>query len=125
MREMIETRHAPAPIGPYAQAIRANGFIFVSGQIAVDPATGNVAAADIAGQTHQAMKNLSAILHEGGSGIEKIVKTTVFLTNLDDFPRFNEIYREYLGGTRPARSTVEVTRLPKGVLLEIEAVALT
>ena len=124
MREIIETKSAPSPIGPYSQAIRANGFVFVSGQIAIDPDTGSVTGADIAGQTHQVMKNLLAVLHAGGSGIEKIVKTTVFLANLDDFSRFNEIYREYLGGARPARTTAQVTRLPKGVLIEIDAVAL-
>jgi 2-iminobutanoate/2-iminopropanoate deaminase len=124
MREIIETGSAPTPIGPYSQAIRANGFIFVSGQIAIDPDTGSVTGADIAGQTHQVMKNLLAILHAGGSGIEKIVKTTVFLTDLDDFSRFNEIYREYLGGARPARTTAQAARLPKGVLIEIDAIAL-
>ena len=124
MREIIETRSAPSPIGPYSQAIRAHGFIFVSGQIAIDPEKGSVTGADIAGQTHQVMKNLLAILHAGGSGIEKIVRTTVFLADLDDFSRFNEIYGEYLGGARPARTTAQVSRLPNGVLIEIDAIAL-
>ncbi len=124
MREIIETREAPDPIGPYSQAIRANGFVFVSGQIPVRPDTGSVVQGDIEAQTHQVMKNLDAILQAAGSGLEKVVKTTVFLSNLDDFSRFNRIYGEYFGEAGPARATVQVTRLPKEVLLEIEAVAI-
>jgi 2-iminobutanoate/2-iminopropanoate deaminase len=124
MREIIETREAPDPIGPYSQAIRANGFIFVSGQIPVRPDTGLVVQGDIEGQTHQVMKNLAAILLAAGSGLDKVVKTTVFLSNLDNFSGFNRIYGEYFGEARPARATVQVTRLPKEVLLEIEAVAI-
>jgi 2-iminobutanoate/2-iminopropanoate deaminase len=124
MQERIETGNAPAPIGPYSQAIRAGGFIFVSGQIPLDPATGAVVEGDITSQTHQALKNLSAILEAAGSGLGKVVKTSIFLKNLDDFARFNQVYAEYLGGTKPARSTVEVARLPKEVLVEVEAVAL-
>jgi 2-iminobutanoate/2-iminopropanoate deaminase len=124
MRDIIVTSEAPDPIGPYSQAIRANGFVFVSGQIPVQPGTGVVVPGDIEAQTHQVMKNLSAILQAAGSGLDKVVKTTVFLSNLDDFSRFNRVYGEYFGEARPARATVQVTRLPKEVLLEIEAVAI-
>jgi 2-iminobutanoate/2-iminopropanoate deaminase len=123
MQEIIETKNAPAPIGPYSQAIRANGLVFVSGQIPVQPDTGRVAEGDITVQTHQVMKNLSAVLKAAGSGLDRVVKTTVFLSNLDDFPGFNKIYGEYLGEAKPARATVQVARLPKEVLLEIEAIA--
>jgi len=124
MQEIIETKQAPAPIGPYAQAIRAHGFIFTSGQIALDPATGQIAGADIATQTRQVMKNLSAILEAAGSTLSGIVKTTVYLTNLEDFPGFNREYGECLGGAKPARATVQVSRLPKDALVEVEAIAL-
>ncbi len=124
MREIIETKSAPNPIGPYSQAIRANGFLFVSGQIPIDPATGAVVAGDIAAQTQQVMNNLAAILAAAGSGLNQIVKTTVFLTNLEDFPRFNQVYGEFLGDAKPARATVQVARLPKDVLLQVDAIAL-
>jgi 2-iminobutanoate/2-iminopropanoate deaminase len=124
MREIIETKAAPDPIGPYSQAIRSNGFIFISGQIPVRPETGLVVEGGIEAQTHQVMKNLSAILYAAGSGLNKVVKTTVFLSNLDDFSGFNRVYEEYFGEARPARATVQVSRLPKEVLLEIEAIAI-
>jgi len=124
MREIVETKNAPAPIGPYSQAIRANGFIFVSGQIPVQPETGLVVEGDIAAQTHQVMRNLSSILKAAGSGLDQVVKTTVFLSNLDDFSGFNQVYGEYFGKAKPARATVQVARLPKEVLLEIEAIAI-
>ncbi len=124
MREIVETSAAPTPIGPYSQAVRGNGFIFVSGQIPLDPGTGIVAGNDIESQTRQAIRNLEAILRAAGSGLDKVVKTTVFLSNLDDFSRFNGIYEEYFGKAKPARATVEVARLPKEVLLEIEAIAI-
>ena len=124
MREIIETSAAPSPIGPYSQAIRANGFLFISGQIPVQPGTGSVVAGGIEDQTHQVMRNLSAILAAAGSGFGKVVKTTVFLTDLDDFSAFNRIYGEYVGDSKPARVTVQVARLPKEVRLEIEAIAL-
>lgn len=124
MREFIETKNAPSPIGPYSQAIRAGGFIFVSGQIPIDPATGQVISGDIVDQTRQVMKNLGAILEAAGSGLEKIVKTTVFLADLDDFARFNPVYGEFLGNAKPARATAQVSRLPKEVLLQVDAVAL-
>jgi 2-iminobutanoate/2-iminopropanoate deaminase len=124
MQEIIETKAAPSPIGPYSQAICANGFIFISGQIPVKPETGLVVEANIEAQTHQVMKNLSAILDAAGSGFSRVIKTTVFLANLDDFSAFNQIYGEYLGEAKPARATIQVARLPKEVLLEIEAIAL-
>ena len=124
MREIIVTKDAPAPIGPYSQAVRAGGFVFISGQIPVQPDTGLVVQGDITAQTHQAMKNLSAILKAAGSGLDRVVKTTVFLSNLDDFSGFNRIYEEYFGDAKPARATVQVARLPKEVQVEIEAIAL-
>lgn len=124
MREIIETSSAPSPIGPYSQAIRSNGLIFISGQIPVQPETGLVVEGNIEAQTHQVMKNLAAILYAAGSGLDKVVKTTVFLSNLDDFSGFNRIYGEYFGEAKPARATVQVSRLPKEVLLEIEAIAI-
>jgi 2-iminobutanoate/2-iminopropanoate deaminase len=123
MREIIETKNAPAPIGPYSQAVRANGFIFVSGQIPVCPDTGIVVEGDIEAQTHQVMKNISAILSSAGSGLDLVVKTTVFLSNLDYFTKFNGVYEEYFRKIKPARATIQVARLPKEVLLEIEAIA--
>jgi 2-iminobutanoate/2-iminopropanoate deaminase len=124
MREIIETKDAPDPIGPYSQAVRANGFVFISGQIPVQPDTGLVVEGDIGIQTVQVMKNLSAILKAAGSGLGQIVKTTVFLSNLDDFSGFNRVYEEYFAQSKPARATVQVARLPKEVLLEIEAIAI-
>jgi 2-iminobutanoate/2-iminopropanoate deaminase len=124
MQEIIKTCHAPNPIGPYSQAIRAKGFIFISGQIPVQPDTGKTVEGDITSQTHQAMKNMIAILDAAGSSLENVVKTTAFLTNLDDFPGFNRVYEEYFREVKPARSTVQVARLPKEVLLEIEAIAI-
>ena len=124
MREIIVTDAAPDPIGPYSQAIRSNGFVFVSGQIPVKPDTGLVVPGGIEAQTHQAMKNLAAILQAAGSGLDKVVKTTVFLSSLDDFPGFNKVYGEYFAEAKPARATVQVARLPKEVLLEIEAIAI-
>jgi 2-iminobutanoate/2-iminopropanoate deaminase len=123
MAEIIETKNAPAPIGPYSQAVRANGFVFVSGQIPVCPDTGLVVEGKIEAQTHQVMKNLSAVLQAAGAGLDQVVKTTVFLSNLDDFSGFNGVYAEYFEKTRPARATVQVARLPKEALLEIEAIA--
>ena len=124
MQEIIETEYAPQPIGPYSQAIRANGFVFVSGQIPLDPATGEVCGNTIGDQTRRTMQNLEAILNEAGSSLARVVKTTVFLASMDDFTGFNQVYGELLGGAKPARATVQVCRLPKNVLLEIEAVAL-
>jgi len=124
MREIIETGKAPAPIGPYSQAIRANGLVFVSGQIPLLPESGTVVPGDIVDQTRQVMNNLAAILQSAGSGLSKIVKTTVYLADLDQFASFNQVYAEFLGEAKPARATVQVSRLPKGALLEVDAIAL-
>ncbi|MGC2246053.1 MAG: RidA family protein [Terriglobales bacterium] len=124
MREVISTDGAPKAIGPYSQAIRAGGFIFTSGQVAIDPATQQVIAGDAAAQTDRVLKNLAAILETGGSGLEKVVRCTVFLKNMGDFAAMNEVYGRYFKQTPPARSTVEVARLPKDVLVEIDAIAL-
>jgi 2-iminobutanoate/2-iminopropanoate deaminase len=123
MREIIETKGAPAPIGPYSQAIRINGFLFVSGQIPIDPTSGELVGGDIIAQTRRVMGNLSAVLIAGGSALDRVVKTTVFLANMDDFARFNQVYGEFLGEARPARATVQVSRLPKGALLQMDAIA--
>lgn len=124
MREVIATKEAPQAIGPYSQAIRANGFIFVSGQVAIDPATQQVISGDVAGQTDRVLKNLSAILKAAGTGPEKVVRSTVFLKNMGDFAAMNEVYGRYFGTAPPARSTVEAARLPKDVLVEIDVIAL-
>src|SRR5271155_3942369 len=120
MRDVISTKDAPQAIGPYSQAIRANGFVFVSGQVAIDPATQQVIGGDISVQTDRVLKNLSAILQAAGTGLEKVVRSTVFLKNMDDFTAMNEVYGHYFASTPPARSTVEVARLPKDVLVEID-----
>jgi 2-iminobutanoate/2-iminopropanoate deaminase len=124
MRAVIATKDGPQAIGPYSQAIRANGFVFVSGQVAIDPATQQVISGDIAVQTDRVLKNLSAILKAAGSGLEKVVRSTVFLKNMGDFAAMNEVYGRYFSATPPARSTVEVARLPKDVLVEIDVIAL-
>ena len=125
MLESIITKAAPAPIGPYSQAIRANGFVFVSGQIAMDAESGRVLEGDITVQTQKVMENLDAILKASGTDFSRVVKTTIYLASMDDFPRMNEVYEESLGGSKPARATVEVGRLPKNVLVEIDAIAST
>jgi len=123
MREVMSTKDAPQAIGPYSQAIKANGFIFVSGQVAIDPATQQVVAGDVAAQTDRVLKNLTGILKAGGSGLEKVVRSTVFLKNMGDFAAMNESYGRYFSFAPPARSTVEVARLPKDVLVEIDVIA--
>jgi len=124
MREVIATKEAPQAIGPYSQAIRANGLVFVSGQVAIDPATQQVISGDVAAQTDQVLKNVSAILKAAGTGLEKVVRSTVFLKNMGDFAAMNEIYGRYFSTAPPARSTVEAARLPKDVLVEIDVIAL-
>jgi 2-iminobutanoate/2-iminopropanoate deaminase len=124
MQETIETKFAPTPIGPYSQAVRAGGLIFLAGQIPLDPATGSVVEGDAAVQTRRVLQNIAAVLEAAGSGLSKVVKTSIFLKNLDDFAKFNQVYAEFLGETKPARSTVQVSRLPREVLVEIEAIAL-
>jgi 2-iminobutanoate/2-iminopropanoate deaminase len=126
MKDVIRTEAAPAPFqgAPYSQAIKANGFVFVSGQLALKPDHTEITGDGIAEQTEQVLANLKAILEAAGSGLDRLVKTTVFLQNLDDFAGMNEVYKQQVGDTPPARSTVEVARLPSGALVEIEAVAL-
>jgi 2-iminobutanoate/2-iminopropanoate deaminase len=124
MRDVIATRNAPQAIGPYSQAIRANGFVFLSGQIAIDPASGHVIQGDVAAQTERVLKNLEAILKAAGSGLEKVVRTTVFLKSMGDFAAMNEVYGRCWASAPPARSTVEVARLPKDVAVEIDVIAL-
>jgi len=121
--QAIHTDKAPAAVGPYSQAIEANGLIFCSGQIPINPNTGKIEVAGIAEQTMQVLLNLRAVLEAAGSGLGKVVKTTVFLTELGDFPVVNKIYGEMFGEHKPARSTVQVVRLPKTAKIEIEAVA--
>ena len=124
MKEVIATKDAPKAIGPYSQATKANGFVFVSGQVAIDPANQQVINGDIAEQTERVMENLSAILKAAGSGLEKVVRSTVFLKDMGDFIAMNEVYGKYFSSAPPARSTVEVARLPKDVLVEIDVIAL-
>jgi 2-iminobutanoate/2-iminopropanoate deaminase len=124
MRDVISTPDAPKAIGPYSQGIRANGFIFVSGQVAIDPATQQVITGDVAAQTARVIQNLSEILEAAGSGLGKVVRTTVFLKSMNDFTAMNEVYGKYFSAAPPARSTVEVSRLPKDVLVEIDVIAL-
>nr|MBQ6241720.1 RidA family protein [Lachnospiraceae bacterium] len=123
MKHPIHTPHAPAAIGPYSQAIEVGNLIFVSGQIPVDPATGAFAGDDITSQTHQSLKNLRAILEEAGSGLDKVAKTTVFLKDMNDFAAMNAVYAQYFSEPYPARAAVQVGRLPKDALVEIECVA--
>ena len=120
--KIIETNKAPAAIGPYSQAIVANGLIYTSGQIPIDPGSGIIEAASIEAQTEQVIKNLAAVLEAAGSSLERVVKTTCFLKNINDFAAFNGIYEQYFTG-KPARSCVEVAALPKGALVEIEVIA--
>lgn len=127
MKEAVVTQKAPQAIGPYSQAIKAAGLIFASGQIPIDPATGEVIAGDAAAQTERVMQNVSAILEAAGTSFSKVVKSTVYLKNMADFAAMNQVYGKYVaasGATAPARSTIEVARLPKDVLVEIEVVAL-
>ena len=124
MREVIATPDAPKAIGPYSQAIKANGFVFTAGQVAFDPATGQVVEGDVAAQTERVMKNLAAILKASGTGFEKVVRCTVFLKSMNDFSAMNEVYGRYFSSEPPARSTVEVARLPKDVLVEIDVIVL-
>ena len=122
--KQIETAHAPAAVGPYTQAIEANGMLYTSGQIPLDPRSGRIDAEGIEAQTAQAIRNLAAVLEAAGSSLEKVVKTTCFLRSMDDFAAFNAVYAALFPG-KPARSCVEVSALPKGALVEIEAIAET
>ena len=122
-KEILSTDKAPAAIGPYVQAVRANGFVFTSGQIAIDPATQKIVEGDINVQTHRVMDNLKAVLDNAGLSFDDVIKTTCFLKNISDFSAFNAVYGEYFKNTAPARSCVEEARLPKDVVLEVELVA--
>lgn len=124
MKQVISTKDGPQAIGPYSQAIQANGFVFVSGQVAFDPATQQIINGDISAQTERVIRNLSGILKAAGSGLEKVVRATVFLKNMGDFAAMNEVYGRHFTSSPPARSTVEVARLPRDVLVEIDVIAL-
>ena len=124
MRQRIQTENAPAAIGPYSQAIKANGFVFVSGQIPIDPQTGEFVAGGIAEQTTRVLKNLSAVLEAAGSSLEQVVKTTVFLADMKEFSGMNEVYATFFQSPPPARATVAAAGLPRDARVEIEAVAL-
>jgi len=121
---VVVTENAPEAIGPYSQAIVANGFAFVSGQIPIDPSTGEIEPGGIRQQAERALENLKAIMEAAGSSMESVVKTTIYLANMDDFGAVNEVYKGYFPKDQPARATVEVSRLPRGVMVEIDAVAL-
>jgi 2-iminobutanoate/2-iminopropanoate deaminase len=122
-KQIINTTAAPAPIGPYNQSVKANGFLFVSGQIAIDPVTGNIDASTIEDETNRVMKNLSAILTEAGLSFDAVVKTTIFLSDMNHFGKVNEVYAQYFTGDHPARETVAVKGLPKNVNVEISMIA--
>ncbi|HEV2298598.1 MAG TPA: RidA family protein [Candidatus Acidoferrales bacterium] len=124
MKDVIATKHGPSAIGPYSQAIRANGFIFISGQVAFDPATGQLIEGDVAAQTDRVLQNLKAIVEAAGSSLDKAVRTTVFLKDMGEFAKMNEVYARFFPSSPPARSTVEVARLPRDVRVEIDLIAL-
>ncbi len=123
MKKIVNTSQAPAPVGPYNQAVVVGNLVFTAGQIAIDPATGQFEENDIRKQTRRVLENLKAVLEAAGSDLQHVVKTTVFLKNMDDFAAMNEVYAEYFTENAPARSAVEVARLPKDVLVEIECIA--
>lgn len=123
MKEIISTENAPGAIGPYSQAIKANGMLFCSGQIPIDPATGEFVEGGVAEQTEQVFKNMIAVLEAAGSNLEGVVKTTVFLADMNDFGAMNEIYARYFDANKPARATVQAARLPRDARVEIECIA--
>jgi len=125
LREVIATEQAPRAIGPYSQAIRAGNLLFCSGQIPIDPSTGEFVSGGVAEQTEQVMRNLSALLSAGHSSLKQVVKTTVFLADMDDFTAMNEVYGRFFGENPPARATVQAARLPRDARVEIEAIAIT
>lgn len=122
-RKIIRTSAAPEPIGPYSQAIEAQGFIFTSGQIAIDPQSGSLIQGSVTDQAHLVFKNLQAVLQKAGSSLDAVIKTTIFLKDMNDFAAVNDVYASYFGKGLPARSTVEVSRLPKDVLVEVDCIA--
>ena len=123
MKEVISSSRAPQPIGPYSLAIRANGFLFLSGQVALDPPSGQLSGKDVAQQTERVLENIKGILETAGLSLQHVVKTTVFLKNMNDFAAMNQVYGRYFTVAPPARSTVEAARLPKDALVEIEVIA--
>jgi len=125
VKEIIATDRGPKAIGPYSQAVRANGFVFVSGQIALDPQTQQLAAGEVKEQTARVLENLKAILEAAGSSLQKVVRTTVFLADMNEFAAMNEIYAQYFTAQPPARSTVQAARLPRDVRVEIDVIALS
>lgn len=124
MREVIHTKNAPQAVGPYSQAIKANGFIFVSGQVAIDPATQQIIEGDVKVQTDRILRNIAQVLEAAGTSMAKVVRSGVFLKNMNDFAVMNEVYGKHFSSAPPARTTVEVARLPKDVLVEIDVIAL-
>jgi 2-iminobutanoate/2-iminopropanoate deaminase len=124
MKQTIKTSNAPAAIGPYSQAVKANGLLFLSGQIALDPASGQVIAGDVRAQTERVLENLKAVLEAGGSSLAQVLKTTVFLADMADFAAMNEVYGRCFAAEPPARSTVQAAGLPRGVKVEIDVIAL-
>jgi 2-iminobutanoate/2-iminopropanoate deaminase len=123
MKEIISTENAPGAIGPYSQAIKTGGMIFCSGQIPIDPATGEFVAGGVAEQTEQVLKNLSAVLEAAGAGLGHVVKTTVFVADMNDFVAMNEVYARFFSENKPARATVQAARLPRDARVEIECIA--
>lgn len=123
MKEIVSTENAPGAIGPYSQAIKTNGMLFCSGQIPIDPATGEFVEGGVAEQTEQVFKNLTAVLQAGGMDLENVVKTTVFLADMNDFAAMNEVYGKYFDSNKPARATVQAARLPRDAKVEIECIA--
>ena len=123
MNEVVSTENAPGAIGPYSQAIKANGMVYCSGQIPIDPATGQFVSDDVAAQTEQVFKNLEAVLAAAGTGLGKVVKTTVFLADMDDFAAMNDVYSRFFSDNKPARATVQAARLPRDARVEIDCIA--
>jgi 2-iminobutanoate/2-iminopropanoate deaminase len=123
MKEIVTTDRGPKPIGPYSQAVKTNGFLYLSGQVALDPKTNEMSTGDIRQQTERALENIKGILEAAGSNLHHVVKTTVFLKDMNDFPAMNEVYARYFTAAPPARSTVQAARLPKDALVEIEVIA--
>ena len=124
MKEIVSTTKAPGAIGPYSQAVKTGGMVFCSGQIPIDPETGEFVSQDVAEQTEQVLKNLSAVLEEAGTGLGNVVKTTVFLADMNDFTAMNDVYARFFSETKPARATVQAARLPRDARVEIECIAL-
>ena len=123
MKDIVTTDRGPKPIGPYSQAVKANGFLYLSGQVALDPKTNEMTGADIRQQTERVLENIKGIVEAAGSNLHHVIKTTVFLKDMNEFPLMNEVYARYFSAAPPARSTVQVARLPKDALVEIEVIA--